>query len=116
MVAAMKRRWIYPKDGEPFEVTEDYLPEPRTPMIFGDTPGYQSPVTGLWVDGKVQRREDLKRAGSRPWEGLAEERREAQRQQGYHEQQLDASLAKAAAESFYQLPPSKREILKRGLR
>ncbi len=109
----MKRRWIYPQHGEPFEVGADYIPEPRGPMIFGDLPEYVSPVTGLVVSGRVQRREDLKRSGSRPWEGLEVEKREARKQQAYSEARLDASLAKAAAESFYQLSPSKRDILKR---
>lgn len=107
----MKRRWIYPKGGEPFEVTADYVPDPKTPLIFGDLPSYQSPVTGLWVDGRVARREDLKRTGSRPWEGKEQEQKEAARQERYAEQKLDASLTKTASEAFYQLPPSKRAIL-----
>ena len=108
-----KRRWIYPKGGEPFEVSNDYLPEPRSPMIYGDTPGYQSPVTGLWVDGKVQRREDLKRAGARPWEGLEQEKAEAAKQRRYADERLDQTLTQAAAEAYFQLPPCKRAILKR---
>lgn len=107
----MTRRRYVQIDGELVEVTNDYTPEPRAPMIFGDTPGYQSPVTGLWVEGKVARREDLKRTGSRPWEGLAQEKKEAARQENYAEQKLDASLTRTASEAFYQLPPAKRDIL-----
>lgn len=109
-----RRRWIYPGNGaEPFEVTQDWTPEPRTPMIFGDLPGYVSEATGLYVEGRRARREDLKRSGCRPWEGLAAEKKEAARQEAYNEQRLDASLTRAASEAFYQLPPSKRSILKR---
>ena len=113
-VDVMRRRWIYPGNGaEPFEVSDDWVPEPMTPLIFGDLPGYQSPVTGLWVEGRRARREDLKRTGSRPWEGLAQEKQEAARRERYAEEKLDASLTKTASEAFYQLPPSKRDILKR---
>lgn len=109
----MTRRRYVQIDGELVEVTNDYTPEPRAPLVFGDTPAYQSPVTGLWVDGKRARREDLKRTSSRPWEGLAQEKKEAARQQSYAAERLDASLTRTASETFYQLPPSKREILTR---
>lgn len=36
---------------------------PVTPMVAGDTPGYASPVTGDWIDGKRARRYDLERHG-----------------------------------------------------
>lgn len=107
----MRRRWIYPRDGEPFEVTADYVREPRGPLVIGDLPSYQSPIDGKWVDGRVQRREDMKRSGSRPWEGIDQEKKEAARLAQYAEQRLDASLTKTASEAFYQLPPSKRNIL-----
>ena len=109
----MRRRFVQRPDGELVEVLADYVPEPRGPLVFGDLPSYQSPVTGLWVDGRVQRREDLKRTGSRPWEGLAQERQEAARKESYREAALDASLTRTASEAFYQLPPHKREILRR---
>lgn len=109
----MKRRFIQ-RNGELIEVTADYVPDPKGPLIFGDTPSYQSPITGLWVDGRVARREDMKRSGSRPWEGLAQEKKESARQNQYAEQRLDASLTKSASEAFYQLPPSKRNLLTRG--
>ena len=108
-----RRRWIYPGNGvEPFEVTDAFVPEPRGPMIFGDLPEYQSPVTGLVVAGRRARREDLKRTGSRPWEGLDQERKEAERRKAYTDAKLDESLTRTAAEAFYQLPPSKRAILR----
>lgn len=80
-------------------------------MIMDDLPGYVSPVTGLWVEGRRQRREDLKRTDSRPYEGREQELKEAARRTKYQEQKLDASLTKAASEAFYQLPPQKRRLL-----
>lgn len=36
-----------------------------TLQVMPDIPPYQSPVTGQWIDGRVARREDLKRTGCR---------------------------------------------------
>lgn len=36
-----------------------------SPQVNGDIPEYLSPVTGLPVDGRAARREDLKRSGCR---------------------------------------------------
>ena len=35
------------------------------PTVLTDIPGYQSPVTGKYIEGRVARREDLKRTGCR---------------------------------------------------
>lgn len=82
-------------------------------MIQGDLPSYTSPINGKWIDGRKARKEDLKRAGCRPWEGLSEEKKEAAKQNKYAAERLDASLTKAATEAFHQLPPSKRDILRK---
>lgn len=109
----MRRRFVQ-RNGELIEVGLDYLPEPAGPFIQGDLPAYQSPVDGRPVEGRVQRREDLKRTGSRPWEGKQAEIKEAQRQIQYQERHLESRLHETAMRSFYELPPSKRRILERG--
>lgn len=111
----IRKRWIYPSDGsEPFEVGTDYVPEPKTPMVFGDLPDYTSPIDGHLVSGRVQRREDLKRNGCRPWEGMDQERKEAARRVDYHERGLDAKVTESAHRAFYQMEPSKRRALTGG--
>ena len=35
------------------------------PYVRGDLPGYVSPVTGKWIEGRAARREDLARTGCR---------------------------------------------------
>jgi len=107
----VRRRYVQ-IDGRLIEVSPDYQPpKHEAPLVFGDLPSYRSPVNGQWIDGRVARREDLKRTGCRPWEGLEQERKEAARQERYAHERLDASLTTAAGEALYQLPPSKREIL-----
>ena len=76
---------------------------------------YASPIDGKPITSRQARIEDLKRSGSRPWEGLDQEKKEAARREAYAEKKLDESLAKTAAETFYQLPPSKRDILTKGV-
>ena len=35
------------------------------PFVRGDLPGYRSPVTGRWIEGRRARREDLAATGCR---------------------------------------------------
>ncbi len=107
-----RKRWIY-LNGEAHEVGADYDQGPSGVLIVPDLPAYQSPVTGLWVEGRRARREDLKRTGSRPWEGMQQEKQEAARYEHYQAQKLDASLTKSTSEAFYQMSPEKRRILER---
>lgn len=105
-----RRRWVY-VEGEAIEVGADYAPEPKGPLVFGDLPSYQSPIDNHWVDGRVARREDLKRNGCRPWEGRAMEEKEAGRQRAYADQKLDSRMEETARRAFHQLHPNvRREI------
>lgn len=107
-----RRRWIYPNDGgEPFEVTNDYIPTPRGPMVFGDLPAYESPIDGRCIDGRVARREDLARNNCRPWEGIEQERKEAGRQKAYAEQRMDRKLDETVQRSWAQLSERSRRAL-----
>jgi hypothetical protein len=107
-----RRRWIYPADGSaPFEVTRDYIPEPRGPLVIGDLPSYQSPIDGRWIDGRVARREDLARSGSRPWEGMEQERKEAARRQDYEHQRMDRKLDETVSRSWAQISERSRRAL-----
>lgn len=68
--------------------------------IRGDLPGYESPTTGKWVEGRTARRDDLARSGCRPWEGLEQETKESARQRAYAEQKADAALERAIGETY----------------
>jgi hypothetical protein len=93
------------------EVSTDYR-QPSTDLyVIPDTPDYVSPVTGLLVSGRKQRREDLKRTGSRPYEGFAQEKQEALRRQAYIDQRHDQKLEHATRTAYHQMSPEKRRIL-----
>jgi putative FmdB family regulatory protein len=38
------------------------------PRVFGDFEGYESPVSGRWIEGRRQRAEDFARTGTRAYE------------------------------------------------
>lgn len=81
-------------------------------FIQPDLPGYQSPVTGQWVDGRKARREDLLRTGSRPWEGMAAERQEAQRAQAAKDRGLDQLAEKMAHRAWDMAPERVRKVFR----
>lgn len=107
----MRRRWRQVKGVGLVEVPVNSRQVKAGPTVWNDTPGYVSPVTGLWVEGRKQRREDLKRSGSRPWEGKEAEMKEAARRQEYAEQRNDQVLDHAVRSSYYQLSPEQRRLL-----
>ena len=60
-----KQRWIYPGNGqEPFEVTDDYVPEPRAGYyVAGDIQPYRSMVDGSIIQSRSRHREHLRQHG-----------------------------------------------------
>lgn len=70
----------------------------KAPAVHADIPAYVSTVTGKLIDGKAARREDLKRSGCRPWEGLEQEQKEAARHLEYADIETDRKLEKALGE------------------
>ena len=62
--------WVDKKTREPMYIP-DRGDEVSIPMVISDTPEYRSPVTGLPVDGRRARREDLARSGCVPFEPLS---------------------------------------------
>lgn len=61
----------------------------RAPGIWGDLPGYESPIDGKWVEGRRARANDLARSGSRPYEGWETEHKEMVKRQKANEDKLD---------------------------
>jgi len=110
----MTRKRYIQIEGELVEVSRDFVPGPVAPMIFGDLPDYQSPVTGKPVSGRVQRREDLKRTGCRPWEGREQEVKEAARQLGYEAAKYEGKLDADVRSALWQMSPEKRKLLASG--
>lgn len=83
----------------------------QAPYGVVDIPAYQSPVTGKWINSRVQRNEDLKRNNARPWEGMEQERKVAQSRAKDEEKKADAKIEEAAVSAWHQLPVEKRRVL-----
>ena len=60
--------WIQDRRTGKMIPKSERIPRQRIHMIAPDMAPYESPVTGKMVDGKKERREDLARTGSRPYE------------------------------------------------
>ena len=102
--------WI---DGKLTFYDEDYFyPEDKAPMVIADLPAYQSPIDGRTIEGRKQRRDDLARNHARPWEGLAEEKKEANRHKAEIERKAEARLDESVWRAWHEMSPDKRKILR----
>lgn len=71
------------------------------PRVFGDLPGYESPATGRWIDGRRARAEDLARSGCRPYE--SGEREELVRRQAANDRAAERAVDEAVERSIHEL-------------
>ena len=78
------------------------------PMAQIDFPAYESPASGKMITSRNERREDMKRTGSRPWEGKESELKEAARQKAYEDAKDDAKLDHTVRTAWAALPPAKK--------
>jgi len=84
------------------------------PMVRGDLPPYESPVTGTLIQGRAARREDLKRHDCVEWEsGL---RADCKRKRQQESEQLDRSIDNTIDSEIAKMPTRKRELLEQGAR
>ena len=82
------------------------------PMVSVDNYEYRSPVTGKVIRGKKQRQDDLKRTGSRPWEGREVEEKEAKKVRDSADAKMDESLEKTAHEVLNNMSAVHQQALK----
>jgi hypothetical protein len=91
-------------DGRYFEENK-----PVSHFVQPDIPGYVSPVTGKWIEGRKARREDLRATGSRPYEGRAAEEAEASKYRAEQERKTDQLAEKMAHRAWAEAPESVRK-------
>lgn len=86
----------------------------QPPMTAGDLPGYESPVTGEWIEGKAARRNDLAKNDCVAWEpGMREEN---QRRRDSVARKEEASIDHAFESTLAEMPARKKEKLEQELR
>jgi hypothetical protein len=109
----MRRRYRQdPITLEMVEITADTTPRSDAPVIWDDLPGYESPVTGQWVEGRRARRNDLSRTHSRPYEGFEQEKKEADRFVAERERKLDNLAEKIAHRGWAEAPERIRKVFR----
>lgn len=109
----MRRRYVYDPDlKEMVELALNSQFQVVAPAVFSDLPGYESPATGKWVEGKRARREDLKRSGCRPYEGREQESKEANRYKAEAERRVDSRAEEAAHRAWAEAPERVRKHLR----
>ena len=79
------------------------------PMVRGDIPGYDCPVTGKWIEGRVAHEENLRRQGCRVLE--PGETEAAKTSHAKSEAAFDASIDATVEEFVETLPTAKKEQL-----
>lgn len=108
----VKERWRWDPDQKKLvQVPVNSEQASRLHYVIPDTPDYVSPVTGLVVSGRKQRREDLKRTGSRPYEGREQEEKEAAKYRAEQAAKSEKRLEEGIRRVYHQLSPEKRRIL-----
>ena len=81
-------------------------------FIQPDLPGYQSPITGQWIEGRKARREDLKRHECRPWEGREQEAKEAAKVRAEADRRLDQIAERMAHRAWAEAPERVRKVFR----
>jgi hypothetical protein len=81
-------------------------------FIQPDLPGYESPITGQWIEGRKARREDLKRHNCRPYEGREQEEKVAAAVRAEQERGLDQLAEKMAHRAWADAPERVRRVFR----
>lgn len=100
----MRRRYRYNPQTKCLEEVLFERSEAASATVWNDLPGYESPATGEWVEGRKARREDLKRSGCRPYEGREQEAKEAQKLKQAESARLDQLAEKMAYRAWDAAP------------
>jgi hypothetical protein len=107
----MRRRYRY-LNGVLVEVPWSAKSSSAAPFVWDDLPAYESPIDGKPVEGRRQRRNDLARSGSRPYEGREQEAKEAAKVQAAREGKLDQLADRMAHRMWAEAPESTRKLFR----
>ena len=79
------------------------------PMVKGDLPGYECPITGNWIEGRRAHEDNLRKHGCRVYEAGETELAKTRRKQ--EDDALDAAVEDTAEEFVHSLSAEKRDQL-----
>jgi putative FmdB family regulatory protein len=79
------------------------------PMVKGDYPGYECPISGKWIEGRKAHEENLAKHGCRVYE--SGETQEFMKRKEAEEAAFESRIESTAEEFVEKLPTRKREQL-----
>ena len=82
------------------------LSAPAQQLDIAPWDGYVSPASGKRITSKRERERDMAETNCRPWEGMEQEKKEAERRRAYAKAELDAASDKAVDNAYTSLPES----------
>lgn len=86
------------------------LSAPAQQLDIAPWDGYISPASGKYITSNRERERDMAETKCRPWEGMEQERKEANRRKEYAKQDLDRASDKAVEAAFTALPESLKAL------
>jgi hypothetical protein len=72
------------------------------PRVFSDLPGYESPASGKWIEGRAARARDFAETGTRPYE-IGEGQQAAKRVEQEFEKNVSNAVDEAVERSLTEL-------------
>lgn len=78
-------------------------PVKRHDIFVDNMEAYESPVTGQVITNRRQRDYDLKATGSRPYEGYAIEKQEADKIRAEEDSKLSSRMMETAERTYYEI-------------
>lgn len=84
---------------------------PNASLDIAPWEAYESPASGQWITSKSQRREDMKNAGCREWEGIDSERKAMHRRKKDDQIKSEQNLEHCATQAWQSIPDSKKRLL-----
>lgn len=109
----MRRRYRWdPQTKAMVEVGIEAPRESVAPAVWDDLPAYESPIDGRVVDGRRQRRYDLARSNSRPYEGREQELKEAGKYREAQERKTDQLAERMAHVAWAEAPERIRRMFR----
>jgi hypothetical protein len=93
------------------KILSGFAEQQIAPHLWLDLPGYESPVTGGWIEGRRARREDLKKHGCIEYD--PEMKQDAAMNRQRSEEQLDRKIEESVERIYNQMPDDKRKQLER---
>lgn len=94
------------------EVPWDSRQQALSAVVWDDLPAYESPIDGRVVDGRKQRRNDLARTHSRPYEGREQETKEANKIRAEQDRKTDQLAERMAHVAWADAPERIRKMFR----